>query len=298
MSAELPDVRQLQALVALTDEGTFTDAAIRLGVTQSAVSRTIAALESRLGVPLVERTTRSVALTPAGRRAYQAAVRALTAFDDVTHAALGTSRPLRLGYSWSALGAFTSPVLREWRARYPHIPLEVHRVDERFAGVDRRVSDVAVVRGEFREPHLASRLVLDEPRLAVLPATHALAGATSVTLADLRHDVLVTATYGTTTSDLWPEGERPPTTLWVDNTDEWLTEIAGGRGVGVTASSTASQHAHTDVVFVPVDGVEPIPVRLVWPAVHAHPALADFVDLVVRIVNDDQASTATSSRSV
>ncbi|MBE7188278.1 LysR family transcriptional regulator [Jatrophihabitans endophyticus] len=297
MSEVSPEPRQLRALVALTDEGTFTDAAIRLGVTQSAVSRLIAALEAAVGVPLVERTTRSVALTDAGRRTYRAAVLALTALDDVTHAARGTSRPLRLGYSWAALGSYTSPVLREWRSRHPDVPLEVHRVDERSAGLTRGVADVAVVRGDLPDSTWASRLVVREPRLAALARTHELASRPGVTLADLRHDTLVTTAYGTTTVELWPADARPSSTLWVDNLDEWLTEIAGGLGIGVTAAATAGQHAHPGVVFVPLDGVAPIPVRLAWPAAHPHPAVERFVDLVSEVVAG-QASATTSNRSV
>lgn len=292
-----PELRQVRALVAVVEEGTFTDAAIRLGVTQSAVSRSIAVLESRMGVPLLERTTRSVTLTAAGERAYRAGVHALTALDDVTHAARGTSRPLRLGYSWAALGTHTSPVLREWRARYADVPLEVHRIDERSAGLTRGLSDVAVVRGELDDADLASRLVLHEPRLAALARSHELASRESVTLADLRHDTVVTTAYGTTTVDLWPADARPSTTLRVDNTDEWLTEIADGLGIGVTAAATAGQHAHPGVVFVAIEGVDAIPVRLAWPAIHPHPAVARFVDLVVGMVGP-QASAVTSSRSV
>lgn len=298
MSVDGPEVRQLRALVAVVEQGTFTDAAIRLGVTQSAVSRLVAAFEARVGVPLLERTTRSVATTDAGERAYRAAVRALTALDDVTHAALGTSRPLRLGYSWAALGTHTSPVLQAWRARHPDVPLEVHRIDERRAGLTRGLSDVAVVRGELDDADLASRLVLREPRLAALARTHRLAGRRSVTLADLQHDTVVTTAYGTTTVDLWPPDVRPSSTLRVDNTDEWLTEIAGGLGIGVTAAATADQHAHPGVVFVALQGVDPIPVRLAWPADHPHPAVARFVDLVAEVIAAGQASAAKSSLSV
>jgi DNA-binding transcriptional LysR family regulator len=60
------ELRQLRTLVAVADEGTFTDAAVALGVSQAAVSRTIAALESALGTRLVRRTTRHAVLTPAG----------------------------------------------------------------------------------------------------------------------------------------------------------------------------------------------------------------------------------------
>ena len=79
----------------------------------------------------------------------------------------------------------------------------------------------------------------------------------------------------------------------VDNTDEWLTEIAGGLGIGVTAASTATQHAHPGIVFVPLEGVDPIAVRLAWPAQYPHPGVDRFAEMVAA-----QASTATSSLSV
>jgi DNA-binding transcriptional LysR family regulator len=62
------EVRQLRCLVAVVDAGTFTDAAIELGVSQAAVSRTVMALERELGVRLLHRTSRSVTPTTAGVR--------------------------------------------------------------------------------------------------------------------------------------------------------------------------------------------------------------------------------------
>lgn len=279
------ELRHLQALVALTEEGTFTDAAIRLGVTQSAVSRTIVGLESALGAELVRRTTRTVALTATGTRTYHAAVRALAAVEDVSAAARGTVRPLRLGYSWSALGRHTTAVLQRWRTARPDVALEVHRVDVRDAGLSRGRADVAVVRGEFAADGLTVREILREPRMAVLPANHPLAGRTGVRLAELSGETVLTTAYGTTTPELWPEAIRPRGVLHVDNTDEWLTEIAGGLAIGVTAESTATQHAHPGVVFVPLEDAAPIAVHLAWPGAHAHPAVADFVELVADVVS-------------
>lgn len=280
------ELRQLRALVALTEEGTFTDAAIRLGITQSGASRAIAALERAVGVDLVVRTTRSVALTDAGRRCYHAAVAALAAVDDVPAAARGTVRPLRLGYTWSALGRHTSTVLRRWRREQPDIALEVHRVDDPDGGLARGRADVAVIRGELADPDLASVLLLREPRMAALPAGHDLAARPSVRLGDLAAETVLTTAYGTTTLELWPPHERPAQVLYVDNIDEWLTEIAGGLAIGVTPESTASQHAHLGVVFVPLDGAPLIDVHLAWPARRPHPAVPDFVALAARTVAD------------
>jgi DNA-binding transcriptional LysR family regulator len=68
------ELRHLRVLVALAREGTFTDAAIDLGLSQPDVSRSLARLEQLVGVELVARTTRSLELTPAGQAAVVAAV--------------------------------------------------------------------------------------------------------------------------------------------------------------------------------------------------------------------------------
>lgn len=283
-SGEL-DLRHLRALVAVTEEGTFTGAATRLGVSQPAVSRTVATLETLLGTALVTRTTRAVALTEAGARAYRAAAAALAAVDDVTAAASGVSRPLRLGYAWSALGRHTTLVLRRWRAEHPDVALEVHRIDAVDGGLARGAADVAVVRGDFARSDCVVQLMFREPRVAALPAGHRLAAQESVLLGELRDETVLTSTYGVTRLELWPPAERPERLLQVDNTDEWITEIAGGLGIGVTSESTAAQHAHPGVTFVPLDDAPWLDVQLAWPQRHAHPATRDFVELVDRVVS-------------
>ena len=67
-----PNLNDLQAFVVIAREGSFTRAAAQLGVSQSALSHTLRALETRLGVRLLTRTTRSVSPTEAGQRLYQA----------------------------------------------------------------------------------------------------------------------------------------------------------------------------------------------------------------------------------
>jgi DNA-binding transcriptional LysR family regulator len=280
------ELRHLQTLVALTEEGTFTDAAIRLGVSQSAVSRTVVGFEQLVGTRLVERTTRTVALTPAGQRAYAAAVLALASVDDVVQAAQGATRPLRLGYAWSALGRHTTAVLQRWRTEHPDVPLEVHRVDERAAGLTRGAVDVGVIRGEIDDAAFVTQPIFDEPRVAAFPVAHDLAGRSSVQLAELTDQTMLLTANGTTTLELWPAAIRPQSTLHVDNLDEWLTEIAGGLAIGVTVESTATLHAHPGIAFVPVSDAGRVTVQLAWPANRVHPATADFVDLVTAVVTD------------
>jgi DNA-binding transcriptional LysR family regulator len=273
--------RLLRVLVALADEGTFTDAAIRLGISQPAVSRALARFEAVLGVQLVQRTTRSLRLTPAGEHCYAAATQALAALESVVAAAHGHARPLRLGHTWAALGPWTTAVLRTWRERHPDVPLEVRRVDDRTAGLRGRLVDVAVRRGPVSESGVHVVPVLKEGRLAAVPADSPLAARRDLTLTDLSGEVVVLSpATGTTTLDLWPPEARPERVLEVTNTDEWLMAIAAGDAVGVTPASTAAQHTHPAVRFVPLSGVPAVTVSLVWPEVGAHPSVEDLLAVV------------------
>jgi DNA-binding transcriptional LysR family regulator len=288
--ADSLEPRLLRVLVALAEEGSFTDAAVRLGTGQPAVSRALARLEVVLGVRLVERTTRSVRLTVAGRSCYPAAVEALAGLEVVADAAQGRGRPLRLGYAWAALGPYTSAILRAWRAQHPEVTLEVHRVDERSAGLRTGAVDVAVRRDAVVDPGVHVEPIFTEGRLAAVPAGSELAGRPSLTLADLADQVVaLSPAAGTTTLDLWPATARPTQVVEVTNTDEWLLAIAVGGAVGVTPASTATQHAHPGVRFVPLTAVPDVTVALVWPERGPHPAVPAFAALVRACVDDPGA---------
>src|SRR5262249_43809460 len=138
------ELRHLRVLVALAQEGTFTDAAIEVGLSQPAVSRCLARLETLIGVDLVSRTTRSLELTPAGQAALPAALTALEAVDSFVEAARGAGLRVRLGYTWAAFGRHTDRILQLWRGEHPDMPIEIHRIDDRAAGLDRGQVDVAI----------------------------------------------------------------------------------------------------------------------------------------------------------
>ena len=277
------ELRHLRLLVALAREGTFTDAAIEVGLSQPAVSRGLARLEQLIGVELVARTTRSLELTPAGRAALPAAVAVLDAVDTFVTAARGSPRPLRLGYTWAAFGRLTDRVFQMWRAEHPGVPLEVHRIDDRLAGLDRGLVDVSIRRGVVEEAGVVVEHLFHEPRLAAVSAGSPLAARTQVTLADLAAETIVLVPgVGTTSLALWPDGDRPSRTVEVANIDEWLLAISSSGAVGVTPESTAWQHAHPGVRYVPLTDAPLVPVSLLAPRSHTHPAVADLAEVVRR----------------
>ncbi|MCK1820330.1 LysR family transcriptional regulator [Streptomyces sp. XM83C] len=274
------ELRHLRALVAIGEEGTLTDAARALHLTQPALSRTLAQLEQRLGVRLVERTTRSLHLTEPGRRLWEDAHRLLALLDDALADATGrrAPRPLRLAFAWAALGSHTVPLLRTWRERHPEVPVEIRRADDPAALLRRGEADLAFlrVRPAGDDQRIQHRALTRERRMAAVPLGHALADRTDVALAELRGEtVALCATAATTGADLWPAHARPRT-VTVPGVDEWLTTIATGAAVGVTAEGTVHQHPHPGVRYLPVRDAEPVTVHLAWPAVEVHPSAAAF----------------------
>lgn len=129
------ELRHLRFLTSVVDTGTFTDAGIELGISQTAVSRNVAASESILGIRLLQRTTLSVQLTPAGERVLRHARRALTVVADLRQDALAGVSTVRIGCAWSVLGKHTPEFQRRWAARLPHHQLRLTRMNTPTAGL-------------------------------------------------------------------------------------------------------------------------------------------------------------------
>jgi DNA-binding transcriptional LysR family regulator len=148
---------QLDGLVAFTcvaELQSFSAAAVRLGVSPSAVSQTIRSLEQRLAVPLFNRTTRSVSLTEAGTR-YLArvgpAVQELAkASEDLSDVAEQPSGLLRLNVPRAAYMIVLQPVLRRFLAAYPQIDVEVD-ITGSLIDIVRRSYDAGIRFGDLVE---------------------------------------------------------------------------------------------------------------------------------------------------
>lgn len=142
----------LSEFLAIVRRGSFRGAAIELGVTPGAVSQALQALERRLGVPLLHRTTRMVALTEAGERLLQRlgpAAEAITStLDELTQLRAEPSGTLRLLVHRIALPHVVEPVLADFRAAWPAIRLEV-TVDDTHAELVAGGYDAGIRIGEY-----------------------------------------------------------------------------------------------------------------------------------------------------
>jgi DNA-binding transcriptional LysR family regulator len=197
MNIELGDLR---AFVAVAERGTFHAAAVELHLSQPALSRRIAKLEGALGVSLVARTTRSVALTSVGRDFLRKARAVLDGLDQSLLGIAELAQKMRgevtVACVPSAVRYFLPQVLLAYHASYPGILLRV--VDE---GADTALD--SVVRGEAdfginyvgaQEPELDFTPILKEPFVLACRNDHPLASHKKVTWAALEdYDYLTVA---------------------------------------------------------------------------------------------------------
>jgi DNA-binding transcriptional LysR family regulator len=281
------ELRHLRCLVAIVDSGSFTDAAIELGISQAAVSRNLIALEQVLGVRLLHRTSRSVAPTTAGVHALAQARQVLAAADNlVSDATTGHTR-LRIGHAWAAMGRHTREFQHRWAARYPDTELQLIRSNSATGGLAEGLCDIAVMRIPADGRRFESAVVGDERRYCALAADDPWARRRSVRLSELAdRTVLVDRRTGTTTPGLWPAGARPEIRETRD-VDDWLAVIAAGGAVGVTAEGTTTQYRRDGVAFRPLRDAPPIAVRVIWrrhdPHPSTHAAIAMLTELYRRL---------------
>ena len=163
-------LEDLEAFVAVVEAGSFTLAADRLGIAKSAVSRRVSALEERLGVELLRRTTRRLNLTETGQGFYEQSARILADLDEAESAAaqahgelrgkLRVALPLSFGVRHMA-----GPIA-EFSRRHPRVTFDLDLNDRRVDLVEEG-ADLALRIGRLEDSSLIARRLFDARTIVV-----------------------------------------------------------------------------------------------------------------------------------
>jgi DNA-binding transcriptional LysR family regulator len=184
------DLSQLEVFLAVAREGRFSRAAEKLYRTQSAVSQSIRKLESEIGEPLFDRSSRDGLLTDAGHVLQEYSERLLNLRNDAQEA-LVELRELHKGKLAIAANEFTAlyllPVLAEFRRLHPMIKVTVQRALGSHIPDDvlRHNSELGVLTYDPQEPQLHSVVVYLDELIFVVPPSHPLAGERQVSIRQL-----------------------------------------------------------------------------------------------------------------
>ncbi|MDQ8044346.1 MAG: LysR substrate-binding domain-containing protein [Solirubrobacteraceae bacterium] len=185
------ELRHLRYFVAVAEELHFGRAAARLHMAHPPLSQAIRRLEDEIGCPLLERTSRSVALTPAGTAFLDRARRTLRNVADDVHEArsigLGDTGLLNVGFVGSGVITGLPAILSRYVAEHPRVQLQLHesftsRVVDGLLGGD---VDAGILRDPEPVDGLVTTTIFTEPFVAVVPATHPAAAARELSVAAL-----------------------------------------------------------------------------------------------------------------
>ncbi|SDE78281.1 LysR family transcriptional regulator [Limimaricola pyoseonensis] len=173
MAQEYPELREIAAFVAVAEDGGFAEAARRLDLAPSSLSRAVAGLEARLGVTLIRRTTRRMALTPEGQELLARGRRLLEQageLAEIGQAARVPKGPLRVNAAVPFMLHVVIPRLPAFRARYPEIELTLSMTDSVVDLIGAH-ADVAIRLGRLPDSELLHRrLGTSDWRLVAAPA--------------------------------------------------------------------------------------------------------------------------------
>ena len=291
------DLNELQFFVQVARSQSFTAAAKRLGVPKSNVSRAIFRLESRLGVRLVERTTRSVALTEAGQIYFEGCERMLEEAEqaDLLMGAMQANPRgrLRVGAPVMFARSILGPILGDFLALYPELRVHLHIINGQPAPAERGL-DVVIRPGPFEDSGLLMRSLMRIRLGAYASPKYLKHKVAPESPADLRKHNCITASCGTF-------GEASELILWrlrrgsdlqevkveprVSAPDPVINHQLALAGAGVTLLSQSVARADLEqgrlVRLLPEWEPEPVELFALFPSqLNSSPKVRVFLDFL------------------
>lgn len=259
------ELRHLRYFLAVAEELNFSRAAHRLHIAQPPLSQQIRQLEEELGLQLLERGSRPLRLTEAGRH-FQ--TEALAILAKLEQAVAGTRRIGRgevgwigIGYVSSAMNLLLPPVLRRFHAEHPGVEVLLYEItpsEQPAALLDRRIH-VGFARPGVDNTELVEESLYDEPIAVALPSDHRWANRSEIAIAELADEPVVLyggrGSRGIDSSFLLSlfraGGVEPKVAVQAQYAESALGLVAAGLGVALTAAGFGLT-PRSGVSFVPV----------------------------------------------
>lgn len=294
------ELAQLRCFTAVATELNFRRAAERLNMTQPPLSRQIQLLEHHLGVELFTRSTRSVALTAAGRAFF---IEAQNLLEQAQQAAVAARRfaqgdigSVTISFVGSAVYEFLPKVIAEARLKQPQVKIvlsEMNTYQQHEALRARRI-DLGIVRSPLLETGYATECLVREPFVLAVPASHPLASAESVGVQDLDGQPFLMYSHSAyppfnelLTGMLRSARVAPQFVQWLGSSLTILALVNAGMGLALVprcASSVVFKH----VVFREIDLGEGVQseLHLVWRQDNDNPAFTMLLEGIRGAVRD------------
>jgi DNA-binding transcriptional LysR family regulator len=280
------DLNQLACFVAVAEELHFGRAAERLCMTQPPLSRQIQLLEHSLGVRLLERTSRIVRLTAAGRVFLSDATRLLNLAKQAATTAQRTSRGeigrVIVGFT-TIIGFDMMPgLIVSAQRKLPDIDVVLKEmfVMDQFKALESNTIDVGFLYPLTSRLSLKYQTISYDPMMVVLPLGHPLASRDTIALSDLNDLPFIMYSsrffHDFVNGLLLSSGVIPRFIQYLEQVLSVVNLVRTGMGVSIVPA-TASRFRFDDVVFKPINQRNAVAERrMVWRADNQNPALDAF----------------------
>ncbi|MET8174229.1 hydrogen peroxide-inducible genes activator [Streptomyces clavifer] len=275
-----PSLSQLRAFAAVAEHLHFRDAAASIGMSQPALSGAVSALETALGVQLIERTTRKVLLSPAGERLAVRTGVVLDAVGELMEEAEAVRAPftgvLRLGVIPTVAPYLLPTVLRLVHERYPELDLQVHeeQTSSLLDGLAAGRLDLLLLAVPLGVPGVTELPLFDEDFVLVMEQEHELGGRTDIPREALRGLPLLLLDEGhclrDQALDICREAGRTegaPVTTTAAGLSTLVQLVAGGLGVTLLPRTAVTVETARNDALTTGYFAEPAPSRRVALAV-------------------------------
>ncbi|MFD1936949.1 LysR family transcriptional regulator [Nonomuraea mangrovi] len=294
------DQRDIETFLTLAEELHFGRTAERLRLSQGAVSQIIKKLERQVGAPLFERSSRHVALTGIGRRLRDDIEPAHRLIKEgvarATTAGRGIGGVLTLGFVGAAMGDLLVEVGELFRIGHADCEVRLREIQVIEGLGPLRAGEIDMMGAPFPldEPDLTTGpMLLREPRMLAVPASHRMARRSSVSLEDLAQ--LPVLNMPSSWSPVFIEDRTPsrtpsgkPITRGPDirTLQEALALTAAGKGVFPVGAQVMRYYVRPGIVYIPFRDAPPLEWGLVWRTADETHRIRAFADVAKTRVND------------
>ncbi|HEY8645701.1 MAG TPA: LysR family transcriptional regulator [Gaiellaceae bacterium] len=297
------DLRQLRYFITVAEELHFSRAAERLHLDQPTLSRHVRRLEEKLGVKLLERTTRSVTLTRAGKAFLGKAREAIEAADSAVNAARdaagGHTGLLRVGMMVQVAEPLRSAAFNLFEERYPDVrltPMSYPFIDP-ACGLESGETDVAFVWLPIEHPQIETERLYEEARYFIVANDHRLARKRAIRREDVEDERFFTwpESWGLSqTAMTWGDffqlepkldGTRRVAGAEAHDEDEWLDALVRGRAISTAPASAKAYYPRPGIKYIRAQGIDGFVVAVAWRRDRNNRLVTNFLE-IVREVRD------------
>ena len=300
----MDQIQAMRIFVRVVEAGTFTRAADSLSLPKATVTKHVQALEERLRVKLLNRTTRRVTVTPDGAAYYDRTVRLLTDLDDIeasmTNARANPRGRLRVDVGSSVAQLLIIPHLAEFHARYPDIQVDLG-VSDRMVDLIGDNVDCVIRGGELTDQSLVARRIGNLDFITVASPDYLQRKGTPGHPVEIEQKHTSVIYFSAQSGRHYPlefrQGDESiditgPYQLSVNESNAYVTSLVAGLGIGQISTFQAQRHFRqgTLVQLLPEWTQPPLPVYVVYPPNrHLSAKVRAFVDWAAELFQRETA---------